>query len=98
MEEIVSCCGIVCSDCEYYTFECRGCVAEEGHPFWCEPYNDGQTCKRYVCCVKEKHLAHCGQCGALPCAYYFVPDPRKSAAENELKLQKQLVCLRSLPA
>lgn len=92
----ISCCGIKCDECEFFTLPCKGCVAEEGRPFWCNEYNDGQTCKRYICCVKEKHLEHCGQCPALPCVFYSVEDPRKSKAENELKLKKQLAQLRSM--
>lgn len=79
-----------CAACEHFPETCQGCEAEQGRPFWCEHYNNGEVCKRYVCCTQEKGLAHCGQCDQLPCRLYNVFDKRKAKAENERKFRKQL--------
>lgn len=89
----ITCCGLVCQNCEHYPNPCKGCTAEKGLPFWCLAFNNGETCKRYVCCVEEKKLEHCGQCGYLPCELYNVYDTRLTKVENELKLKKQLETL-----
>lgn len=97
MEEIVSCCGVVCSECQYYPAECGGCPSVQGRVFWLE-YTEESICGIYDCCVGQKKLAHCGQCDQLPCTLYEGSDPTRSAEENEATFQKQMKKLRALSA
>lgn len=96
MDKVVSCCGVVCSECEYYSGDCRGCPEIEGKVFWLA-YTGGERCAIYDCCVGEKKLPHCGACPELPCARYDLEDPTKSHEENAAALQGQLQQLRGLP-
>lgn len=33
MDKIISCCGVVCSECQYYPIDCKGCPALKGKHF-----------------------------------------------------------------
>lgn len=56
-------CGILCSDCEYYTGaknpKCTGCTKQAGKPFW-------GVCGTYAC-MQEHSVTHCGICEDFPC-------------------------------
>ena len=95
MEQIVSCCGCVCSACRYYPGECPGCPAVEGRAFW-RAYMGGGACDIYDCCVNTRGLAHCGRCPELPCRCYEGEDPTKSAEENAEDHRRQLEQLRAM--
>ena len=92
MNKVISCCGVNCSECEYFKKTCKGCAAIEGKPFWLE-YTGDSICNIYDCCINRKHYEHCGQCLELPCAFYDQEDPTKSKQENEEDFQKQLAQL-----
>lgn len=98
MEKIVSCCGVVCTDCEYYPEECKGCPAIEGKAFWLQ-FTGEDICPIYACCVQQNMLFHCGLCTNFPCALYTSGegDPTKTAEENEAILKKQIEQLRNMP-
>lgn len=94
-KRVVSCCGVVCSECGYYPGDCRGCSPIQGRVFWLQ-FTGGDVCDIYRCCVEEKRLAHCGKCPGLPCGRYDREDPTRSHEENEAELKGQLALLRSL--
>lgn len=96
MENEISSCGIICSECEYYPKDCPGCKGIEGKPFWIQ-FVEQDVCKIYDCCLNKKKIAHCGKCQDLPCSYWFdTVDPNLTPEEREMCLQKQLKKLRSL--
>lgn len=96
MEKIISCCGVVCSECQYYPSDCAGCPKIKGIAFWLE-FSGGSICDIYDCCMNQKKLDHCGQCSSLPCDLYLnASDPTISQEENERILQNQLVQLKSM--
>ena len=95
MEKIISCCGVVCSDCEYYPEDCKGCREIEGKVFWLQ-FTGGDICDIYDFCIEKKQLAHCGKCSALPCEHYAKNDPTKPEEENKAILKKQLEQLKQL--
>lgn len=93
--KIISCCGVVCSGCQYYP-ECPGCPAIEGDVFWLK-YVDNDVCPIYDCCVKTRKLSHCGRCAELPCAHYCEnDDPNVTPEQRAAILDEQLRVLRSL--
>lgn len=91
---VISCCGVICSECEAYPKECKGCPEIEGKVYWLE-YIGGTICDIYDCCIKKKY-AHCGQCSELPCKRYENDDPTKTPEENARDHQKQLEQLKKM--
>lgn len=95
MERMMSCCGVFCSECEYYPSQCKGCEEIRGKVFWGEYI--GQTiCEKYDCCVNQKKLPNCGKCGELPCRRYELDDPNLSPEENDRIRAKNIKLLKSL--
>lgn len=95
MEKVISCCGVICSECEYFPEECPGCPEIKGKAFWLQ-FTGGDICNIYDCCINKKQYQHCGQCPALPCEFYrSANDPTKSEAENQVILKKQLQQLKN---
>ena len=89
----MSCCGTLCSQCEYYPEACAGCTSIQGKVFWLE-YTWGDICPIYECCAQQRQLMHCGHCNKLPCKLYHLEDPNKSPEQNRLDLACQLTNLR----
>ena len=56
MEKKISCCGTVCSDCEYYSADCQGCGEIKGKVFWLE-YTGESCCDIYECCINQKNMS-----------------------------------------
>lgn len=81
VEKKISCCGTICSECEYYPDSCRGCQEIKGRVFWLE-YTQERICDIYDCCMNQKKHDHCGQCAELPCSRYERVDPTKTQEEN----------------
>lgn len=95
MDKIISCCGVVCSECEYYPKECEGCPTIKGNAFWLQ-YVEADICPIYDCCINKKQFVHCGLCGELPCEHYGRGDPTKTEEENAEILKKQLAQLKRM--
>lgn len=86
-------CGLYCGDCEYFGKQCRGCGHEEGKPFWTKNVSM-DICPLYDCCINEKNLEHCGQCGELPCENFLaLKDPALSDEEFNKSLQNRQTAL-----
>lgn len=62
-DNILTPCGIICNDCEYFKGEknpqCSGCTSIKGKPFW-------GNCPIYTCSL-EQNVTHCGECTNFPC-------------------------------
>ena len=93
MDKIISCCGVICSECSYYPTDCKGCPTIKGQAFWLE-YTGENICKIYDCCVNDKRLEHCGQCEILPCGRFNGSNPTKTPEENKNDFINQLAQLR----
>ena len=79
---MLSICGILCSECQFFGKSCSGCQAVSGKPFWVE-FMKVDACRLYDCCVKQKRLENCGQCAELPCSIYREQkDPNISEKEH----------------
>jgi hypothetical protein len=79
---IFSGCGIVCSDCEFYTGEkepkCLGCAVQKGKPFWGE-------CPLYSC-IGEHGVVHCGLCEEFPCNKFMDAfDPSQGPVSSAIR-------------
>ena len=97
MEPIVSCCGVICSECPRCPQSCAGCPAIRGRVFWLS-YTGDPVCPIYGCCVEEKDWPHCGAYPQLPCSHYALDDPTKSAEENAEDHRRQMEQLRRMAA
>ena len=105
MEKDISVCGIdcaaVCQECnknnaEFTDKPCKGCNEAKGKLFWAK-YLGLDTCPIYHCCVNEKQLRHCGECGQLPCDIYFnTKDPSYSDEEHRKAIEKRVEVLKML--
>ena len=67
--QLAAVCGDFCGTCEFLGESCAGCLAQKGRVFW-------GACERYLCCVQEKRLEHCGCCDEFPC-HWFDWNPEK---------------------
>lgn len=92
MEKIISCCGVICSDCEYYPEDCSGCNNVKGKVFWLQ-YTEEDVCSLYNCCINTKGYVHCGECSLLPCEKFEENDPTKTSEENARDHKEQLEML-----
>ncbi len=96
MEKIISCCGIVCSDCKEFPKGCKGCHQEKGQVFWMQ-YVKENCCPIYQCCINEKQFEHCGACVNLPCEKWSkYTDPAMSKEECQQADIQRINLLKSL--
>ena len=96
MKKVISCCGVICSECQYYPDECAGCPAIQGQVFWLE-YVGAELCPIYECCVNQKRYAHCGQCEHMTCEKYdLYDDPNITEEEARLCRAEQIKVLKAL--
>jgi hypothetical protein len=95
MDKIISCCGVVCSECTYFSKDCTGCPEIKGKVFWLH-FTGEDICDIYDCCINKRHLQHCGKCEFLPCKRYSRDDPTKSPEENAEDHRKQIEQLKSM--
>ncbi|UQZ88983.1 hypothetical protein C4J81_07150 [Deltaproteobacteria bacterium Smac51] len=83
----ISCCGIVCSDCEAFSETCRGCRHEAGAPFWVREIQS-DICPLYAACAVEEAREDCGCCRELSCEEYLtLKDPAVSDEEHAKHLK-----------
>jgi hypothetical protein len=75
-------CGIDCGKCDILTRgDCSGCRGDRRHQW-------SGDCGMRQCCVDDKHLAFCSQCGGFPCGAltdWAAQYPHHGAALERLK-------------
>lgn len=98
---MLSVCGIVCNECEFFKSKCQGCYAVSGKPFWVKG-TEKKICDIYNCCVKKRGLDNCGQCSEVPCQIIkdlrpedVSEDEHLSNLENQVKRFSEDVCVCS---
>jgi len=82
---ILSACGIICDECEFYNKTCTGCINVKGSPFWAIEMLPAKVCPMYDCSVNKKGLRNCGGCSELPCDLYRSMKDPNSTDEEHLK-------------
>ncbi|MDQ0362132.1 DUF3795 domain-containing protein [Breznakia pachnodae] len=96
MEKVISCCGVICSDCESFPDVCAGCPIIKGKAPWLV-YTDESVCGIYDCCIQQNSFSNCGLCKSFPCSQYTEAiDPTKSEQENDEILKSQIEVINSL--
>lgn len=80
---ILSSCGLICDECEFYGKSCNGCHAVKGQTFWAKEMMPQKTCPLYDCAVNQRNLPHCGHCSELPCEMFRnMKDPNSTEEEH----------------
>ncbi len=80
---ILSSCGLICSDCEFFGNQCNGCHNVKGQTFWALEHMPAKVCPLYHCAVNERHYKDCGDCHELPCkTFREMKDPNASDEEH----------------
>jgi hypothetical protein len=96
MEELLSACGLLCNECEFYPEKCQGCTAVKGSTFWAKEMMPDKTCPIFQCSCIEKGYNNCGQCNELPCKKFTdLKDPNASEEEAQKSLNDKIARLKS---
>lgn len=94
---VLSACGLICDECEFYGQECSGCIAVKGQTFWAKEMMPDKTCPLFNCSVNEKGYKSCGDCVELPCKMFReMKDPNSSDAEHQISLKQRVERLKLL--
>ena len=80
---LVSVCGLICDECQFYQNSCDGCSSNQGKPFWAIEATTEGICPLYQCAVHDNHFKDCGECSELPCQKFMdLKDPNISVEEH----------------
>jgi hypothetical protein len=93
---LLSTCGLVCDECEYFNKTCEGCINVKGSTFWAKEMMPGKVCPLFDCAVNKKGFAGCGECGELPCKMFLdMKDPALSEEEHKKALEIRVKRLKA---
>jgi len=93
---ILSVCGLVCDNCEFFNVTCSGCQAVKGSTFWAKEMMPSGVCPLYDCSVNRKGLKNCGSCSELPCNTFIeMKDPNSTEEEHLLSIAERVDRLHS---
>jgi hypothetical protein len=93
---IISACGLVCTDCNFYNNACSGCFNVQGKTFWAKDHTEKGICPLFDCAVNLKKLEHCGNCSELPCKkFHDLKDPNITKEEHLESINKRVEILRN---
>jgi len=96
MDQILSVCGLICNECEYFKTNCQGCYSVKGSTFWVKEMPD-KICPLYRCAINDNQYNNCGQCSQLPCkTFREFKDPNLSDEQNEKSLAERVTRLKLL--
>ena len=88
---LLSACGLICDECEFYRKECKGCIAISGQTFWAKETMPNHTCPLFDCAVNENRFKSCGGCDELPCKMFReMKDPNSTEEEHQLSLVQRV--------
>lgn len=87
---LLSSCGLICSECEFFGKTCDGCHMVKGQTFWAKEMMPDKTCPLYNCAVNQRAYAHCGKCSELPCEMFrTMKDPNSTDEEHQQSLTER---------
>jgi hypothetical protein len=93
---VLSACGLICDECEFYNKTCTGCINVKGSTFWAKEMMPTKVCPLYDCPVNKKSYKNCGDCSELPCKMFReMKDPNSSEEEHRKSLITRAARLRS---
>jgi hypothetical protein len=81
---LLSACGLICDDCEFFNKTCTGCHNVKGSTFWAKEMMPSKICPMYDCSVNKKGFKDCGGCNELPCKLFLnMKDPNSTEEEHK---------------
>ncbi len=88
-QDLIAPCGLYCGECSaFQDGSCGGCISRQG---LCLKYTE--ICKIYDCCVEEKGLRTCCECGEFPCqklkAFFDTPEWYNDVIGNLQKIKEK---------
>ncbi|HUW92539.1 MAG TPA: DUF3795 domain-containing protein [Bacteroidales bacterium] len=93
---ILSACGLICDECEFYNKTCMGCMNVKGSTFWAKEMMPGKVCPLYDCSVNTRKYKDCGDCSELPCKMFReMKDPNSTEEEHQRSLLTRVSLLRA---
>ena len=94
MKKIISVCGLLCNECNYFGYKCQGCYSVQGETFWSKEVMPDKICPLYKCSRKESMYNNCGQCEELPCEKFVeLKDPDISDEQHKKSINERVARL-----
>ena len=94
---ILSACGLICSDCEFFKNQCQGCHAVKGQTFWALEHMPAKVCPLFDCSVNTRNFNDCGDCTEVPCQMFReMKDPNSSDEEHRQGLIDRVARLKNV--
>ena len=92
---LLSACGLVCDECEFFGSTCDGCHAVKGQTFWAKEHMPSKVCPLYDCSVNKFKYRDCGDCGEVPCkTFREMKDPNSTDEEHRQGLIDRVARLK----
>lgn len=92
---ILSACGLICNECEFFNKTCTGCIEVKGSTFWAKEMMPDKVCPLFDCSVNQKGFRNCGDCNELPCKMFReMKDPNSTEEQHQQSLLKRVEALR----
>jgi len=93
---LLSACGLICDECEFFNKTCTGCINVKGSTFWAKEMMPSKICPMYDCSVNKRGLTNCGGCRELPCQlFHTMKDPNSTEEEHKKSIGIRVERLQS---
>lgn len=97
MNKIISACGLLCEDCDYFNNDCQGCYIVKGSTFWAKEIMPDKICPLYKCSIIDRKYNNCGQCSELPCQKFIdLKDPNISDERHNKSIDERVSRLKRI--
>lgn len=92
---ILSVCGLICSECEFFGNRCAGCKRVKGQTFWAVEHLPGKVCPLYNCAINQRGYNDCGDCVEVPCTMFReMKDPNSTDEQHSQGLIDRVTRLK----
>lgn len=92
---LLSACGLICDECQFFNKSCTGCINVKGSTFWAKEMIPTKVCPLYDCSVNKKGYKNCGGCGELPCKMFRdMKDPNSTEEQHQQSLITRVAALK----
>jgi hypothetical protein len=92
---LLSACGLICDECEFFNKTCTGCINVKGSTFWAKEMMPTKVCPLYDCSVNNKAYKNCGRCSELPCKMFRdMKDPNSTEEQHQQSLITRVAALK----
>ena len=93
---LLSACGLICDECEFFNKTCTGCINVKGSTFWAKEMMVTKVCPMYDCSVNKREYKNCGGCKELPCNLFReMKDPNSTEEEHRKSVITRVTRLRA---